>query len=111
MHRSSFTSWFALGALLLGGAAAPAQAARWSEALASKLDPALIAWVKDGVEPRTLWVTFAARGDGDPAALAAQLGEASAALTPKARARRLRAGVWPLVDERDLPVDAAHLEA
>src|SRR6185503_8805698 len=32
-------------------------------------------------------------------------------LTPRARSRRLRAGVRPLVDERDLPVEAGNLEA
>ncbi|MEO5618673.1 MAG: S8 family serine peptidase, partial [Candidatus Eisenbacteria bacterium] len=36
---------------------------------------------------------------------------AEAALTPGSRARRMRAGVWPLVDDRDVPVAPEYLES
>jgi len=102
--------------LLVAGATAaprPALAAPvpLSTAVAAKLDPALVPWAADGGEPRHLWVSFADKAPEGPAGLAARLGRAEATLTPRARARRLRAGVWPLVDERDLPVPAEYLES
>jgi hypothetical protein len=50
--------------------------------------------------------TRASRGPGD---LARRLVAAEAALTPRNRARRERAGVQPLVDALDLPVEAGYL--
>ena len=82
-----------------------------SASLARKLDPALASWAGQGSDTLTLWIGFASRAGQDPAAFAARLAAADAALTPRARARRLRAGVWPLVDEHDLPVDPASLDA
>ncbi|HKQ57426.1 MAG TPA: hypothetical protein VJY35_06125, partial [Candidatus Eisenbacteria bacterium] len=61
-------------------------------------------------EPVSVWITFADKGERGPADLAARIGAAEAALTPRARARRVRAGVSPLVGYDDLPVDAGYLE-
>src|SRR5438105_2537075 len=79
---------------------------------ASRIDPALATAAR--LTPRdsfTVWVGFRDKGEAGPADLAALLKAAEAALTPRARARRLRAGVQPLVDERDLPVAPGYLEA
>jgi len=79
---------------------------------ASRIDPVLATAAR--LTPRdsfTVWVGFRDKGEAGPADLAALLKAAEAALTPRARARRLRAGVQPLVDERDLPVAPGYLEA
>jgi len=79
---------------------------------AAKLDTRLVAVVLAGSpEPVSAWVSFADKGETDPADLVRRLAEAAAALDPHARARRLRAGVTPLVDELDLPVHAPYLES
>ena len=99
--------------LLLGPAAAAEPAALPDESpLASRLDPALATLARLAPADRfTVWVTIRDKGEDGPADLAVKLAAADAALAPRARARRLRAGVWPLVDERDLPVAPAYLEA
>lgn len=61
--------------------------------------------------PIPVWVEFRDKGERDAADLAARLAEAEARLTPRSRARRLRAHVTPLVDARDLPVYAPYLDA
>lgn len=58
-----------------------------------------------------VWVEFRDKGETGPADLAAKLAAAEAGLAPRNRARRLRAGVAPLVDARDLPVHVPYLEA
>ncbi|HEY2954410.1 MAG TPA: S8 family serine peptidase [Candidatus Eisenbacteria bacterium] len=98
-------------ALALGFAAAgalPAGAAGGDLAGLAKLAPGLIA-ARESMDTMTVWVSFADKGE--PAELAAALGAARASLTPRALARRERAGVRPLVDERDVPVPARDLEA
>ena len=45
-----------------------------------------------------VWVSFADKGERSPADLAARLVEAERSLSPRARARRVKAGVTPLVD-------------
>jgi serine protease AprX len=91
-----------------GSAGAKAGAAAPRNAWLAKLGADLIA-ARESADSLTVWVSF---GDkGEPADLAAALGAARASLTPRARARRERAGVRPLVDERDLPVPARYLEA
>ncbi len=89
------------GALLL--AALPAAA--------GTLDPRLaVRAAAAGPERVSVWVTFPDKGftmAGRPQALAA----AATALTPRSRARRLRAHVTPLVDELDVPVAAGYLKA
>ena len=80
--------------------------AAWLE----KLETGLIG-ARESADSVTVWVSFADKGEEGPAGLADALGVARASLTPRARARRERAGVRPLVDERDLPVAAAYLDA
>lgn len=94
--------------------AAPAAAvpAPLPTAAASRLDPALAGAIASGdPTPIPVWVTFADKGERDPADLAARLDAARAALSPRSLARRRRAHVWPLVDYRDLPLEPAYLEA
>jgi subtilisin family serine protease len=56
-------------------------------------------------------VTFGDKGETDPADLARRLAEAEATLDPHARARRVRAGVTPLVDYLDLPLHPPYVES
>jgi subtilisin family serine protease len=51
------------------------------------------------------WIQFADKGETSPGDLARRLAMAEAALSPRARARRLRAHVYPLVDYADLSVN------
>jgi serine protease AprX len=57
----------------------------------------------------TAWVSFADKGESGPGDLARRLAEAAALLSPRARARRIRAHVRPLVDYLDLPVNEGYL--
>lgn len=76
------------------------------------LDPALAAAASQAPDDSfSVWVSFRDKGEQGPADLAARLARAEAALTDRSRARRMRAGVRPLVDERDLPVEVAYLTA
>jgi len=59
----------------------------------------------------TVWVSFTDKGEAGPADLAALLFAAEAGLAPRARARRLRANVWPVVDDLDLPVHEPYIRA
>lgn len=75
-----------------------------------KLDPPLIAATRSP-EPVTVWVAFRDKGEAGPEGVARALAVARATLTPRALARRVRAGVQPLVDERDIPLHAPYVEA
>lgn len=86
----------------------PASAA--GDAWLGKLNARLVG-LGESPDSVTIWVTFTDKGESGPRELADLLAGARAALTLRARARRERAGVWPLVDERDLPVAARYLEA
>ena len=109
----------ALAALILAGPAAarPGAAAATPRTfsggtlppgLAAKLDPRL--WDELAAPaPIPVWLTFADKGEQAPADLAARLAAAEAALTPRARVRRLRTGVQPLVSYDDLPVEPRYL--
>ena len=97
-----------LALLAATASAAPAHAAGF---LGLKLDPALAAWVAGGAEPRTIWVGFSGKSPRGPADAVERLARAEAGLTSASRARRLRAGVRPLVDERDVPVAPEYLES
>ena len=88
-----------------------ALAAPRSAATLAKLDPRLSAALAPGSEPVAVWVEFADKGEQGPADLTARLAEAESRLTEKARARRARAGLSPLVDYLDLPVPANYLPA
>jgi hypothetical protein len=80
--------------------------------LASKLDPRLLAAALEaGGDPIPVWIVFADKGEQSPADLAARLAAAERDLSPRTRARRLRAGVKPLCDYLDLPLHAGYLDA
>jgi hypothetical protein len=99
------------GLLLAVLAAAQAGAAPPPE-VAARIDPALASRAVAGdTSTIAVWVEFRDKGISDAAGLAAALARAERALTPRARARRLRARVAPLVDVHDLPVDGRGLAA
>jgi len=76
----------------------------------AKLDPRLAPLVTTAdPAPRAVWVTFADKGDLGARDLESRLAQAEASLSPRARARRERAHVRPIVDERDLPVNPSYL--
>ncbi len=56
------------------------------------------------------WVHFVDKGEQGKADLARRLAAMERSLSPRNRARRLKAGVSPLVDELDLPVCPEYLE-
>jgi subtilisin family serine protease len=93
-------------------AASPRAATASAPEVAAKLDPRLLGpALHPSGERLAVWLTLADKGELDPRELAAMLGVAAASLAPRALARRLRAGVRPLVDYRDLPVHAGYLDA
>ena len=89
--------------------------APWAPAAASpapapaRLDPRLSAALAPGSEPVPVWVEFADKGEAGPSDLVRRLAEAERRLTPEARRRRERAGVQPLVDWLDLPVEERYV--
>jgi serine protease AprX len=94
----------------LAAACDPAAVAADSATFRSKLDPRLMA-ATQSPEPVTVWVGFRDKGEAGPGDVARALALARAALTPRALARRQRAGVQPLVDERDIPIHAPYVAA
>lgn len=95
-----------LAAAALSAAALPAPAA----VPATKLDPRLAPLLVTGAEPAPVWVQFADKGEAGPADIAAKLAAAEANLTPEARRRRERAGMKPLVDWLDVPLESRYVE-
>ncbi|HTM57345.1 MAG TPA: S8 family serine peptidase [Candidatus Udaeobacter sp.] len=94
-----------------GPSAAAGRPALTSET-AAKLDPRLIPSMLSGAdEPEPVWVSFADKGESGPSDLAGLLDRARLDLSPRATARRLRTGVTPLVDYRDVPLYRPYLEA
>lgn len=91
--------------------AVSAWAAPLSAPLARKLDPRLQPALAAGAADVDVWVEFADKGETGPSALREQLAEAERRLTDRARTRRLRAGLSPLVDYADLPLHAPYLDA
>ncbi len=77
--------------------------------LFQRLDPRLSAALVPGSEPVPVWIDFVDKGEQGPADLQRRLAEAERGLTPAARARRVRAGLHPLVDFLDLPVAPGYL--
>ncbi len=76
-----------------------------------KLDPRLHAQASTPTgETFSVWVSFHDKGERDEADLAARLVKAEQSLTARARARRVRAGLAPLVDYRDLRLEPAYLD-
>jgi serine protease AprX len=80
--------------------------------LAEKLDGRLVsAALSDDPAPVAVWLTFTDKGEQGSADLLARLSAAEAALSDRARARRIRAHVSPLVSYDDLPVASDYLRA
>lgn len=89
-----------------------ARASRLSPALATRLDLRLLPFaLGEGESSAGVWVEFADKGESGAGDLAQRLSDAQASLSPRARARRLRNHVTPLVDYHDLPVHAPYLDA
>src|SRR5580765_2505451 len=108
--RSPGSRWVPLLCLSMLGL--PRMGSAGTSAASLRLDPALAAAARQApADTFAVWVTFRDKGEAGPSDLAARLAAAEAALTPRARARRLRTHVRPLVDERDLPVDPGYLSA
>src|ERR1044072_2663653 len=79
-------------------------------AAAGVVDPRLLGLAARGsTEPVRVWVSFQDKGVSGPALEAALL-QAQVQLSPRNRARRLRAHVTPLVDALDLPVCPRYLD-
>lgn len=97
-------------AALLAIACCLAVPAAFGATPAMKLDPRLTRLLVAGAEPSPVWVEFADKGESGPSDLAARLAAAEANLTPEARRRRERAGLKPLVDWLDLPIEARYVE-
>jgi len=95
----------ALAATASASAAAPLPAT-----LVAKLDGRLLDAARSAdPAPVAVWLTFTDKGEQGSADLVARLAAAEAALTDRARARRLRAQVSPLVSYDDLPVAPEYL--
>ena len=79
-------------------------------AVALKLDPRLVTTFAHSPDDTvSIWIEFTDKGLRDGRERIESLAAAEAALSPRARARRVRAGVRPLVDELDLPLHAPYL--
>ncbi len=94
--------------LVLATVAVPATAPA-VPAPGNRLDARLSAALLPGAEPVPVWVEFADKGETGPADLALRLAEAERRLTPESRRRRERAGVKPIVDWLDLPLEEAYV--
>jgi serine protease AprX len=82
----------------------------WAPSLAAKLDTRLVdEALADDPSPVPVWLSFTDKGERGAADLVSRLAAAEVALTERARARRLRAAVSPLVGYDDLPVHAEYL--
>lgn len=100
-----------LGLLAVSALTGASSAAPMSPALARKLDPRLQSALADGATPVPVWVEFTDKGERGPGDLAARLAQAERDLSPRNRARRVKAGLSPLVDYLDLPVHADYVAA
>jgi hypothetical protein len=101
----------ALAALVTMCLGAGAARAALAPELLAKLHPRLLGALQSPDDSVSVWIEFGDKGESGPADLAAALARAEAELTPRARARRIHAGVHPLVDYLDLPVSPRHLDA
>jgi len=110
LARSIGFLWAACGLIAVAAWPAPLRAEALPAPLARKLDAHLLAQTLGApADTVAAWVYFADKGEQGPGDLARRLAAAEAALTPRNRARRERAGVQPLVDALDLPVEAGYL--
>ncbi|MEO5988720.1 MAG: S8 family serine peptidase [Candidatus Eisenbacteria bacterium] len=99
-----------LGLLIALAIAPPVLAGPHSGAVHAKLAPRLTAALAPGAEPASVWVEFTDKGEQGPGDLTARLAIAERQLTDKARARRTRAGLSPLVDYLDLPIHESYVQ-
>jgi subtilisin family serine protease len=102
-RRIAFAVLFALAAVVTRTPRA--------EAASAKLDPRLNGALAAGAAPVSVWVEFADKGEQGPSDLAARLAEAERNLSPANRARREWAGVKPIVDYLDLPLEPSYVES
>jgi hypothetical protein len=99
-----------VGLLLAGVVTSRVSDAAWPPPSLAKLSPRLLQAMQATPEDSvTAWIQFADKGETSPGDLARRLALAEAALSPRARARRLRNHVHPLVDYADLPVNAEYV--
>ena len=78
--------------------------------LAAKLDTRLVdEALADDPSPVAVWLSFTDKGERDPSDLVSRLAAAEGALSERARARRLRARVSPLVSYDDIPIHPEYL--
>lgn len=99
-----------LAAGVLAAALLAGPATSFAATPAMKLDPRLAPLLAAGAEPAPVWVEFADKGEAGPGDVAAKLAAAEANLTPEARRRRQRAGLTPLVDWLDVPLESRYVE-
>ena len=97
-------------ALVLAASCCAAAPAAFGATPAMKLNPRLAPLLAASAEPAPVWVEFTDKGETGPSDLAARLAAAEANLTPEAHRRRERAGLKPLVDWLDLPIEARYVE-
>jgi len=110
LARSIGILWAACGLIAVAAWPAPLRAEAVPAPLARKLDAHLLAQALGAPADTTAaWVYFSDKGEHGSADLGRRLAAAEAALTPRNRARRIRAGVTPLVDALDLPVEPGYL--
>jgi len=110
--RPPSTRSLALTLVLTATVASYGRGADLPPAAAAKLAPRLVAAALDAPDDTvSAWIEFADKGEQGPGDLARRLSAAQIDLAPRARARRLRAHVRPLVDYLDLPVAPAYLAA
>jgi serine protease AprX len=100
----AFVGFVCLAVLALPGASVASR-------LYQRLDPRLSASLAPGAEAVPVWVDFVDKGEQGPSDLERRLEQAERELTPESRARRIRAGVRPLVDYLDLPLSAEYVAA
>ena len=94
----------------LPGSIPAARAGALPVGMAQKLDPRLVTpFTQSPDDTVSIWIEFADKGVRDGHERIESLAAAEAALSPRARARRMRAGVRPLVDELDLPLHPPYL--
>ena len=96
--------------LLVSAAILGTAAAVFAATPGTKLDPRLAPLLAAGADPAPVWVEFTDKGETGPSDVAANLAAAEANLTPEARRRRERAGLKPIVDWMDVPIEARYVE-
>src|SRR5205085_282058 len=111
-RRNTLAAAALLTCLTAGAAMAASQAGAPAPAVTRKIDARLLSRAFGAPQQVvSAWVEFADKGEHGPADLSRRLATAERALSPRNRARRLKAGVTPLVDALDLPVEPAYLAA